>query len=87
MSEILTIKQVPADLKRYWAEQAKKHDRSMNKKVLLVLEEERIRREAAECPAKNMDRIVAAACRLQNFAVIDQRPIEAILYDDEGMPK
>ena len=87
MSEVMTIKQVPAELKKYWAEEAKKHDRSMNKEVLRVLEEERARREAAKSPAKDMDSIMVAARRLQSFAVVDQRPIEAVLYDDEGMPK
>jgi 23S rRNA pseudoU1915 N3-methylase RlmH len=87
MSEVMTIKQMSADLKRYWAEEAKRHDRSMNKEVLRVLEEERARREAAKSPAKDMDSIMAAARRLQSFAVVDQRPIEEILYDEEGMPK
>ncbi len=87
MSEVMTIKQIPAELKKYWAEEAKKHDRSMNKEVLRVLEEERARREAAKSPAKDMDSIMVAARRLQSFAVVDPRPIETILYDDEGMPK
>ncbi len=87
MSEVMTIKQMPADLKRYWAEEAKKHDRSMNKEVLRVLEAERLRREAAQLPAKDMDRVMEAVRRLQSFPVVDQRPIETILYDAEGMPK
>jgi hypothetical protein len=87
MSEVMTIKQVSADLKRYWAEEAKRHDRSMNKEVIRVLEEERARREAAKSPLKDMDSILAAARRLQSFVVVDQRPIEALLYDKEGMPK
>ncbi|MGS0742405.1 FitA-like ribbon-helix-helix domain-containing protein [Glaciimonas sp. GG7] len=87
MSEVMTIKQMPADLKRYWAEEAKRHDRSMNKEVLRVLEEERARRETAKVPGKDMDSIMVAASRLQSFALIDQRPIEEILYDEEGMPK
>jgi len=37
MSEVLTIKQMPAELKQYWAEEAKRHGRSMNKEVLRVL--------------------------------------------------
>jgi len=51
------------------------------------LQEERARRQAAKSPAKGMDSVMAAARRLQSFAVVDQRPIEAVLYDDEGMPK
>lgn len=87
MTEVMTIKQMPADLKRYWAAEAKRHDRSMNKEVLRVLEEERARREAAKSPAKDMEGIMAAARRLQSFSVVDQRPVEEILYDEHGMPK
>lgn len=87
MSTVMTIKQVPDDLKRFWAEEANRHDRSMNKEVLRVLEEERNRREAANAPSKDIDSIMAAARRLQSFALIDQRPIEEILYDEHGMPK
>ena len=83
----MTIKQVPDDLKRFWAEEAKRHDRSMKREVLRVLEEERNRREAASAASKDIDSIKAAARRLQSFALIDQRAIEEILYDEHGMPK
>ena len=87
MSTVMTIKQMPDDLKQYWAEEAKRHDRSMNKEVLRVLEEERARREASKSPTKDTASINAAARRLQSFAVLDERPIEELLYDAEGMPK
>lgn len=87
MSTVMTIKQVPDDLKRFWADEAKRHDRSMNKEVLRVLEVERSRREAATAPSKDVESIRAAARRLQSFALVDQRAVEEILYDDEGMPK
>ena len=87
MSTVMTIKQVPDDLKRFWADEAKRHDRSMNKEVLRVLEVERSRREAATAPSKDIESIRAAARRLQSFALVDQRAVEEILYDDEGMPK
>lgn len=87
MSEVMTIKQMPAELKQYWAEEARRHDRSMNKEVLRVLEEERARREAARTQSKDIDSIMAAARRLQSFAVVDQRHMDDVLYDAEGMPK
>jgi hypothetical protein len=59
----------------------------MNKEVLRVLEEERARREAAKSPGKDLESIIATARRLQSFAVVDQRPIDDILYDEQGMPK
>ena len=87
MGEIMIIKQIPADLKQYWAEEAKRHDRSMNREVLRVLEEERARRQAAHASVKDMDGILEAARRLQSFAVLDDRPIDDLLYDKEGMPR
>ncbi len=48
VGEIMTIKQVPLELKNFWIEEAKKHDRSMNKEVLRALEEERSRRESVQ---------------------------------------
>jgi hypothetical protein len=87
MSEVLTIKQVPEDLKVFWASEAKRNARSMNKEILRVLEEERLKREGAMPPEKNIDEIMAAAQRLQRFKVRDKRPIDEILYDKGGMPK
>jgi hypothetical protein len=87
MSEILTIKQVPGDLKSFWADEAKRNSRSMNKEIIRVLEEERLRREAATRPGKNIAAIMEAARRVQSFAVTDNRPMNEILYDEEGMPK
>ena len=87
MSEAMTIKQMPADLKRYWVDEAKKHDRSMNKEILRVLEEERARREGVKFLAKDINKIMIAARHLQSFAAIDQQGIEKILYDEQGMPK
>ncbi|MCY7305346.1 MAG: hypothetical protein LH632_04205 [Rhodoferax sp.] len=37
MSEVLTIKQMPAELKQYWAEEAKRHGRSMNKEDFVAM--------------------------------------------------
>ena len=87
MSEVMIIKQIPVDLKKFWADEAKRHDRSMNREVLRVLEEERTRRQAAQPSVKDIDSILAAASRLQSFAVLDDRPIDELLYDENGMPK
>ena len=87
MSEVMIIKQIPVDLKQFWAAEAKRHDRSMNREVLRVLEEERTRRQAAQTSIKNIEGILAAASTLQSFAVLDDRSIDELLYDENGMPK
>jgi hypothetical protein len=86
MSEVF-IKQIPEDLKIYWSNEAKRNSRSMNKELIRVLEEERARREASARPKKNLDAIMAAAREVQSFAVTDNRPMDEILYDSEGMPR
>lgn len=87
MSEVLTLKQMPDDLKKFWAAEAKRNARSINGEIIRVLEEERARREGAVPPVKNMAEIMEAAQRSQSFKVVDARPIEDILYDEAGMPK
>jgi hypothetical protein len=87
MSEVLVIKQVPDDLKKFWAEEAKQNARSIDHEIISVLEDERARRELAPPERKNMAEILEAARRLQSFKVLDDRSLEDILYDDEGMPK
>ena len=87
MSEVLTIKQIPDDLKNFWALESKRNSRSMNKEIIRVLEDERLRREAAARTGKNIEAIMEAARRVQSFAITDKRPMDEILYDEEGMPK
>lgn len=87
MSEILTIKQIPNDLKQFLAEEAKRNARSMNREIIRVLENERVRRQRAASSGKNMVEIMEAARRLQSFHVVDTRPVEVILYDEAGMPR
>lgn len=81
------IKQISEDLKRFWFNEAKRNSRSMNKEMLHLLEDERARREAIARPKKSLEAIMAAAREVQRFAVIDNRPMDEILYNHEGMPK
>jgi hypothetical protein len=87
VGEIMTIKQVPLELKNFWIEEAKKHDRSMNREVLRVLEEERSRRESMQPKRKNIDKIMAAARHLQSIPITDHRSIEELLYGEDGLPQ
>lgn len=85
-NDVITIKQVPADLKAFWADRAKENDRSMNKEILRLLEEERQRLLRSPPPRNDelIDRIVRG---MQKLPIIDDRPMDDILYDEEGMPK
>lgn len=83
----MTITQMPADVKRYWVDEAKKHGSSINKEMLRVLEEERERCEGITFLAKGMDTIVTAARHLQSVTVVDQQGIGKVLYDAQGMPR
>lgn len=88
MNEILTIKQIPAEVKRFWTKEAKRNSTSIDAEILRVLEEERRRREvAARRPPKDIAAIMEAARRVQSFAITDKRPTDEILYNEEGMPR
>lgn len=88
MNEILTINQIPAELKNFWTNEARRNSTSVDAEILHVLEAERRRREAAATrPTKNIEAIMEAARRVQSFAITDNRPMDEILYDNEGMPR
>lgn len=86
-TEIITIKQVPPELKSFWAEQARQHDRSMNKELIRLLELERQRRLGERSAQKDRRAIDAIIKAMRDLPVIDARPVNEMLYDDEGMPK
>ena len=43
LTDVITIKQVPHDLKVFWNDRAKLNSRSMNKEIIRLLEDERLR--------------------------------------------
>lgn len=83
----LLIKKMPADLKRWLAKEASQHDRSMNKEAIRLLEEARALRERESVPHKEEKSVDQILKRLRALPVLDQRPMEEILYDESGMPK
>jgi hypothetical protein len=88
MGEILSITDIPADLKRFWIDEAKTNGRSIDEEIILVLQAARGRREpGAVTAAKDIAEIMEAARRLQNLPIRDNRSLEDILYDSDGMPK
>lgn len=83
----LLIKKIPADLKQWLAKEAARHDRSMNREAIRLLEEARALRESKSerlGEGKSVDQILK---RLRALPVLDARPMEEILYDEAGMPK
>lgn len=78
---------MPADLKRWIANEAKQHDRSMNKEAIRLLEEARAHRECAIAPRKEEHSVDQILKNLRALPVLDQRPMEEILYNEDGLPK
>jgi hypothetical protein len=87
VGDILTIKNIPSELKSYWSDEAKRNFRSMDSEIIRVLEDERRRRAPPALPKKDFAEIMEAVRRVQSHPIIDHCPIDAILYDDDGLPK
>jgi plasmid stability protein len=87
MRGLLTIDNVPPELSKFWREEAERHGRSIDAEILVLLELERAHRIAARQPEKNLDEILCAARVLQALPVIDDRDVNDILYDNDGLPK
>ena len=86
-TDVITIKQVPHELKMFWNTHAKMNSRSMNKEIIRVLEEERLRLLGTAAAAKDKKRIHEIVQAMHSIPTIDDRPMDEILYDKNGMPK
>jgi hypothetical protein len=88
MGEILTIEQVPAELKKFWIDEAERNARSLSEEVVGLLEETRLRRQPLPPKKKDIVAIRAAARRLQSLVAGREAEFDdKLLYDDDGMPK
>jgi len=83
----LLIKKMPPDLKQWLAAEAAQHDRSMNKEAIRLLEEARALRESTSAPRRDVKTVAQILKNLHALPVLDERPMEEILYDEAGMPK
>ena len=79
MSETLTLEQVPAELKTFWDDEAKRNPRSLRDEIIHALEEERLRREVLPHGAKNFDEVQDAVRRLHSIPVRDDASINELL--------
>lgn len=87
LTDVITIKQVPHDLKVFWNDRAKLNSRSMNKEIIRVLEEERMRLLGSTPVVKDRERIQKVIREMHSLPTIDSRPMDEVLYDRDGMPK
>ena len=86
-TEVITIKQVPHDLKEFWNNRAKLNSRSINKEIIRLLEDERSRLLESTPVIKDKKRIREVIREMHSLPIIDDRPMDEILYDADGMPK
>lgn len=82
----LTLRDVPEDLHRWLKEQAAGHHRSLNKQVIVLLDE--LRRNQAPAPARpGVDEILALGRRCAALPDLDLRSADALVgYDENGLP-
>ena len=83
----LLIKKMPADLKRWLAQEAARNDRSMNKETIRLLEEARETRGSTPKPARDDKAIAQILKDLRALPIKDKRPMDRVLYDKSGMPR
>ena len=83
----LLLKKMPSDLKRWLAGEAARNDRSMNKEAIRLLEEARALRENNSKPARDAETIEQILKEMQALPVLDERPMDEVLYDESGMPR
>jgi len=87
LTDVITIKQVPHELKVFWNNRAKLNSRSMNKEIIRLLEEERMRLLGSTPVIKDRKQIHEVIREMHSLPTIDGRPVDEILYDADGMPK
>ena len=83
----LLIKKVPTELKQWLAREAARHDRSMNKETIRLLEEARALRENGPKSERDPKAIETILKGLRALPIIDRRPMDEVLYDKSGLPK
>lgn len=86
-TDVITIKQVPHDLKEFWNNRAKLNSRYMNKEIIRLLEDERSRLLDSTPAVKDKNRIHEIIQKMHSVPTLDGRPMDEILYDADGMPK
>jgi len=88
MGETLTIEQVPAELKKFWIDEAERNARSLSEEIVGLLEETRLRRQPPPPREKDRAAIEAAVRHLQSLVAGREAEFDdKLLYDDDGMPK
>ena len=85
-TDVIAIVQVPHDLNAPWKDYSTMKSRSMNKKI--ILNQEGDRRSMYKMTAiKDKKRIREIVRSMHSIPVMDDRPMDEILYDNDGMSK
>jgi hypothetical protein len=83
----LTLRDVPDDLHHWLKEQAAGHHRSLNKQVIVLLDELR-RSQTPASPKLAVDDILALGRHCAALPDLDPRSAEEIVgYDENGLPR
>lgn len=87
VTETLVLKKVPLHLKNFWGVRAKMNGRSVTREIIGLLEQERTRLLEHEARNKDLNRIRQIIEHMHALPVTDDRPSNALLYDEDGMPR
>lgn len=83
----MTLRDVPDDLRMWLEQQAEVHRRAVNKEVIALLEEIRVRKPPSR-PRLSFDEIMEIGRRCAALPTLDVRPEDDILgYDAHGLPR
>ena len=83
----LLIKRMPHELKLWLAGEAVRNHRSMNKEAIRLLEEARTLRDKADKLTRDAQAVASIVQTMRALPVLDERPMNEVLYDASGMPK
>lgn len=84
MPSQLLIKQMPDDLKEWVAASAKRHRRSMNQEIIMLIE--KARAEGAGAGRRDEREIREVLERYRKLPILDGRSADEILgYDEHGL--
>lgn len=83
----MSIRGMPSELRQWLADEAARNDRSMSEEAICLLEAARALRESALGSARSPQAIEQILKDLQALPLLDARAMDAVLYDETGMPR
>lgn len=83
----LVIRGMPSDLKQWLFNEAARNGRSMSDEAVCLLATARAVRETVCRRTRNPQAIGQILKDLQGLPLLDARAMDAVLYDETGMPR